>query len=272
MGRQWTIYEKRGRIAYVTMNRPEVGNALHAPQNQEMEEIWQDFMRDTEVWVAILTGAGDSAFCVGTDMAYLSAHPESRGKSAASTRAAQEGGLVRTKIWKPIIAAVKGECLASGFEIALCCDIIVAGDNARFGLPEIRTIGSLPIDGGPIRLPRQVPVKVAMELLLTGESLSAERMHQLGLVNRVVPVSKVMAEAEWFAGKIIEACPTTVQLAKEFVAKSADLPVEYPYQYARTSWDLYYDLGGRMRASEDYRSGEGLKAQAEKRPPRWTGR
>ncbi len=271
MGYQWTLYEKRDRIAFVTLNRPEALNAVHEPMNGELEKIWQDFTRDPDLWVAILSGAGD-AFCAGTDMEYLATHPESRGKSAASARGPQVGGLVRTKIWKPIIAAVKGACLGSGLEIALCCDLIVAADNAEFGLPEIRTTGSLPLDGGPIRLPRQLPLKIVMELLLTGGALSAERVHQLGLVNRVVPVSQVMREAERMAAKILEACPETVRLAKEFVAKSSDMPAEYPYQYARTAWDLYYDLGGRMRASQDYRSGEGMKALVEQRKPRWTGR
>lgn len=272
MAYQWTLYEKKGRIAHVTMNRPEVLNALHPPQNKEMEEIWDDFASDPEVWVAILSGAGDRAFCVGSDIEYLAAHPESRGASAASPREHREGGLVQKRIWKPIIAAVRGYCFAGGFEIALACDIIIAGDNAEFALPEVRTIGSFPVDGGPIRLPRQIPLKIAMELLLTGEPISAERAYQLGLVNRVAPAAEVITQAEEMAEKIVGSCPNSVRLVKEFVVKGLDMPVEYPYQYARTAWDLYYDLGSKMRASEDYRSGEGLRARAQKRSPKWTGR
>ena len=265
---QWTIYEKRGRIAYVTMNRPEALNATHRQLNEEMEAIWDDYSRDPEVWVAILAGAGDQAFCVGTDMEYLARQPESNRK--ATSRSPQEGGLVRRTIWKPIIAAVKGYCLAGGLEIALSCDLIIAGENAEFGLPEIKGRGNFPVDGGPIRLPRQLPLKVAMELLLTGEAISADRAYQLGLVNRVVPVAEVLREAESIAEKIIEGCPESVRLAKEFVMRGKDMPMEFPYQYARNAWDLYYDLGGRMRASQNYRSGEGARALAEKRKPRWT--
>ena len=267
MAYQWTLYEKKGRIAYITMNRPEVLNAVHPPQNKEMEGIWDDFNNDPEVWIAILSGAGDRAFCAGSDIKYMAAHPESRIPPRP-----QEGGMVHKWIAKPIIAAVKGYCVGGGLEIALGCDIIIAGENAQFGLPEIKNTGSYPGDGGPLRLPRQIPLKIAMELLYTGDFIPAKRAYELGLVNRVVPVANVMEEAENMAERILNNCPPTVKLVKELVMKSLDRPLEHPYEHPKIAWDLYAEMSPRLRGSEDYKSGEGPRAFTEKRRPRWTGR
>jgi crotonobetainyl-CoA hydratase len=232
-----------------------------------MEQIWDDFANDPEVWVAILTGAGERAFCAGSDIKYMAAHPESRIPPRP-----QEGGLVRKHIWKPIIAAVKGYCVGGGLEIALNCDIIIAGENAQFGLPEIKNTGGIPGDGGPLRLPRQIPFRVAMELLLMGDFISAQRAYELGLVNRVVPVAEVMNEAEKIAERITSVCPPTVRLSKELVWRSLDMPLEFAYEKPMIAWDLYQEFGRRLRATEDYKSGEGPRSFAEKRRPRWTGR
>src|ERR687888_526273 len=144
MAYEFATYEKQGRIAIVTLNRPERLNALHPPAHFELHEIWNDFEHDPEVWVGILTGAGDKAFSAGNDLKYTAEHGRSRGRSAETGF----GGITnRTTCWKPIVAAVNGYALGGGFEMALACDIIIAADHARVGLPEPR-VGLMAGGGG----------------------------------------------------------------------------------------------------------------------------
>ena len=158
MAYEFATYEKKGRIAVVTINRPERMNALHPPANFELDEIWNDFERDPEVWVGILTGAGDKAFSAGNDLRFTAEH----GRDMVRMAESGFGGLTsRTRCWKPIIAAVNGYALGGGFEMALACDIIIAADHARLGLPEPR-VGLMAGAGGVHRLPRMIPQKIAM--------------------------------------------------------------------------------------------------------------
>lgn len=273
---KYVLYEKRGRTAFVTMNRPEVMNALHYPAHGELYDIWTDFLGDGEVWTAVLTGAGDKAFCAGADIKYMATLTEKErvptSVREASDSRIQFGGMVHREIWKPVIAAVNGYCLGGGLEIAMSCDIIVAAANARFAVPEIKNIGGYPGSGGIHRLPRHVPLKVAMRMLLTGEPITADEAYQWGLVSKVVPPSQLMAEAISLADQINERPPVAARVIKEMATRSLDLPLEYPDTRGRRAWDLDELVGIKLRESEDWKSREGPRAFVEKRRPVWKGR
>jgi crotonobetainyl-CoA hydratase len=194
------------------------------------------------------------------------------GQREASDSPLQEGGLVHREIWKPIIAAVNGYCLGGGLEIAMACDIIIAAESARFGVPEIRNVGAYPGSGGIHRLPRHIPIKVAMRMLLTGEHITAEEALRVGLINQVVPDAQLMQEATALADKINENSPIAARVTKEIVARSLDLPLEYPHTEGRKAWDLDDIVGAKLRESEDFKSREGPRAFVEKRKPVWKGR
>lgn len=275
--RKYISYEKRDRKAFITINRPEVMNAVNYEANSELFDVWTDFDRDPDVWVAILTGAGDKAFCAGSDIKAMASLSEKQRAMTISEREAsdspiQEGGLVHREIWKPIIAAVNGYCLGGGLEIAMACDIIIASDNARFGVPEIRNVGAYPGSGGIHRLPRHIPLKVAMYLLLTGNHITAEEALRYGLVNKVVPQAQLMQQANAIADKINENSPIAARVTKEMATKSLDLPLEYADSQGLRAWDLDDIVGARLRQSEDWKSREGPRAFVEKRKPVWTGR
>ncbi len=273
---KYILYDKRGRTAFVTINRPEVMNALNYEAHGELYDIWTDFIEDPEVWTAIVTGAGDRAFCAGADIKHMANLPEEQRKSnlarEASDSRIQFGGMVHREIWKPVIAAVNGYCLGGGLEIAMACDVIIAASHARFGVPEIKNIGGYPGSGGVHRLPRQVPLKIAMQMLLTGEHISAEEACHWGLVNKVVPASQLMAEAIGLADRINERPPIAVRVIKEIVSKSLDVPLEYPDTKGIRAWDLDELVGSKLRQSEDWKSKEGPRSFVEKRKPVWNGR
>jgi enoyl-CoA hydratase/carnithine racemase len=253
---QFVRYEKRNRIAYVTIDRPEVMNALHPPANEELARVWDDFAADPECWVAILTGAGERAFSAGNDLKYTALHGVPHMPPGGF------GGLVsRFDLWKPLIAAVNGVALGGGLEIALACDIIVAAEHARLGLPEPR-VGLMAAAGGVHRLPRHIPLKIAMGLMLTAGQLTAAEAARLGLVNEVAPAAGLMAAAERWANAILECSPLAVQATKQASLQGLGKPLAE----AMTT----YPLMQRLFASEDAR--EGPRAFAEKRKPVWRGR
>lgn len=271
---QYVLYEKREHTAIVTINRPEVLNALHYPANEEMFDLWTDIMDDPEVWTVILTGSGDRAFCAGADIKYsttLTTRPESGAREASDSRI-QFAGFVHRQITRPIIAAVNGYCLGGGLETAMACDIVIASETARFGTPEIKNTGGYPSSGGVHRLPRHVPRKIAVQMLLTGDHITAEEALRYGLVNKVVPPEQVMPEALALADRINERPPVAVRVIKELVDRSLDLPLEYPVDTRLRAWDLDDPVGGKIRASEDWQSREGPRAFVEKRKPVWKGR
>src|SRR5438552_3167593 len=212
-------YEKRDRIAYVTINRPEVMNALHPPAHEELARVWDDVVTDPEIWVAILTGAGDRAFSAGNDLKWTTLHGVPRMPKGGF------GGLVaRDDLWKPLIAAVNGFALGGGLELALACDVIIAAEHARLGLPEPR-VGLMAAAGGVHRLPRHVPLKVAMGMILTGRPVSAAEAARIGLVNEVVPAGDLLATAERWAREMSECSPLAVQAPKEAAPQGRGPPV-----------------------------------------------
>jgi enoyl-CoA hydratase/carnithine racemase len=256
------IYEKRDHVAYVTLNRPERMNALEHHSHRELIEIFDDFAADADAWVAIITGAGERAFCAGNDLkatAQASANGTKRVDPSTRFAAITRGYSCP----KPLIAAVNGVALGGGFEIALACDIVIAADTARFGLPEPR-VGLIAGAGGIHRLTRQIPLKQAMGMLLTGRLVSAAEGYRLGFVNDVVPASDLMTAATRWAQEILECSPLLVALTNEAARDGHGLDVDAAI--AR-DWEQRIP---RMLASHDYI--EGPRAFAEKRKPAWTGR
>jgi len=216
--------------------------------------VWDDFAADPECWVAILTGAGERAFSAGNDLKYTATHGMPRMPRGGF------GGIVhRDDVWKPLIAAVNGVALGGGLEIALACDVVVAAEHARLGLPEPR-VGLMAAAGGVHRLPRHVPMKIAFGMMLTGRHLTAAEAARWGLVNEVVPGADLPAAAERWAREILECSPLAVQATKQASLMGLGKPL--PEAMAAV-----YPLMQRLFQSED--AVEGPRAFAEKRRPRW---
>ncbi len=262
---EYCTYEKKGHVAYVTITRPEVFNALHAPANLELNGVWDDFAADDDLWVAVFTGQGDRAFSAGNDLKYtamLSRLPEAdRPKTAWA--ASGFGGLTsRFDLFKPIIARVNGYALGGGLELALACDIIVAAEHAEVGLPEPRR-GLIAGALGVHRLPRQVPLKAAMGFMLTGRHIPARRAYELGLVSEVAPLAELDAVVDGYVQDILRCAPLSVRATKEAAMQGLETSLQEASK-GRYEWEM------RRRQSED--SVEGPRAFAEKRTPNWTGR
>lgn len=259
MAYEFIIYEKKERIAYVTLNRPDQLNALHPPASAEMLEAFSDFRDDPKVLVAIVTGAGERAFSAGSDLKYIAQHG---GTPDPSTPGLALGGITSDfTCWKPIIAAVNGYAVGGGLELALACDIIIAADHAKFGLPEPR-VGLVPGAGGIQRLSRQIPLKLAMGMLLTGKSVTAQEAQGMGLVNEVVPLAELMSTAEGWAGEIMKGAPLSARAIKQMAMSGLAWPLDVAISRDYSEHD-------KAKASDDWT--EGPRAFAEKRKPKWTG-
>jgi crotonobetainyl-CoA hydratase len=252
---QYCTVADEGRLRIVTLNRPEVMNALHSEAHHELEMVWDDFAACDDLWVGIVTGAGERAFSAGNDLKVQAA-----GKRGPRARTGFAGLTHRFDLDKPLIAAVNGIAMGGGFEIALACDIIVAAENAVFALPEPR-VGLIAGAGGVHRLPRMIPQKQALGMILTGRRVPAAEGKTLGFVNEVVPVGEALAGAKRWAALILECSPMAVRASKQAAYRgldAADLSVAletvYPAQQANM-------------ASQDYI--EGPRAFAEKRKPDW---
>jgi enoyl-CoA hydratase/carnithine racemase len=255
------LYEKRGHIAYVTINRPDRRNAIDPATSHDLKQAFEDFKADDDAWVAILTGAGDQAFSAGADLLAMS--QALAGGNEGVPMNVPFGGITRGyECWKPIIAAINGYCLAGGLEIALSCDIRVAAEQAQFGLPEPKR-AIIPAAGGTQRLPRSVPLAFAMELLLTGDRFDAQTALRFGLVSRVVPQAELMATTEAIAGRILECGPLAVRAIKQAVLRGREMSLEDGLR-------LEGQLAGPIFGTEDAR--EGPRAFAEKRKPAYKGR
>jgi enoyl-CoA hydratase/carnithine racemase len=248
-----------GRVLVVTLNRPDVLNALHKPAHFELHDVFNAFAADPDQWVAIITGAGERAFCAGNDLKWQAAGGE-RGWNSSGF-----GGLtLRFHCDKPIIAAVNGVAMGGGFEIALACDLIIASENATFALPEPR-VGLAALAGGLQRLPRQIGLKRAMGMILTGRHVSAREGFELGFVNEVVPAGEALRAAERWADQICQNSPMSIRASKQAVMDGLNVPLPEAMIAQRE-----YPAVREMLSSADYV--EGPKAFAEKRPPRWQGK
>jgi len=255
MGEFCTV-EKEGKLTIVTIQRPEVMNACHPPANRELAEAFDDFAADKDQWVAIVTGAGERAFCAGNDLKYQASGGEMFAVSAGF------GGLTaRFNNPKPIIAAVNGIAMGGGFEIALACDLIIAAENAVFALPEPR-VGLAALAGGVHRLPREIGMKRAMGMLLTGRRVSPEEGKELGFVNEVVPTGQALEAAKAWAAQILECAPISVRASKQ----AAYGGMGYTLEEAMAA---KYDQVHALRYSSDFI--EGPLAFSEKRAPNWKG-
>ncbi|NNN22331.1 MAG: crotonase/enoyl-CoA hydratase family protein [Acidimicrobiales bacterium] len=244
-----------GNVEIITINRPEARNAIDGPTSTAIGEALDAIENDDEVWVVVLTGAGDKAFCAGMDL-----------KAFASGQVGEivgaKGGFasIATRDFpKPIIAAINGAAFAGGCEIMLSCDLVVASEHATFGIPEVKR-GLIAGGGGLIRLPRRLPLSVALELALTGDPIDASRAFNLGLVNKVVPHEQLMEAALELAQKIAENAPLAVRASKKVMYASLG-------KDEKEGWAISNEAFGKIFASPD--AMEGAIAFAEKRKPNW---
>lgn len=250
--------QREGPLTIVTLNRPEAHNALNAEAHLELEAAFDDFAADDAQWVAIITGAGNKAFCAGHDLKQQAA-----GGGIDLPRTGFAGLTARYDLAKPVIAAVNGVAMGGGFETALACDIVVASAHAKFALPEVR-VGLAAVGGGIQRLPQAIGLHRAMAMLLTGRRVTAVEGASLGFVNEVVE-GDVLAAARRWADELLACSPMSIRATKEAVLRSLSLSVE-----AATHAQDDYPAMRAMAASQDYV--EGPIAFAEKRVPAWKGR
>ncbi len=259
------LYEKRNRVAYITINRPEARNAIDFETSRELSQAWQDFRDDDNLWIAVITGAGEKAFCSGADLKTMI---PSLGQGQSSPRQENNddggfGGITRGfECWKPIIAAVNGHCIAGGFEIMLACDLRIASENAVFGLAEVRW-GIIPGAGGTQRLPRAIPLAKAMEIILTGEPISAQEAHRIGLINKVVPQAELAGAVDQLVNTLLERGPLALRAAKQAMIQGLDLPLSEGMQLEQRLFQGLFKTQDAM---------EGPRAFAEKRKPNFQGK
>ncbi|MFE7561237.1 enoyl-CoA-hydratase DpgD [Kitasatospora sp. NPDC057500] len=258
-------YEKRDRVAYVTLDRPEVLNAMDRRTHEELAAVWDDVEADDEVLVVVLTGAGERSFSVGQDLRER-ARIDADGAGATTFGSRGQPGWPRLTerfgLAKPLVARVNGYALGGGFELALACDIVVASEDAVFALPEAR-LGLVPGAGGVFRLARQLPLKTAMGHLLTGRRLDAHTALRFGLVNQVVPADRLDDAVREWTDDLLRAAPLAVRAIKEAALRSLDLPLPEAFT-ADYVWERRRRLGADVV--------EGPRAFAEKRAPQWRDR
>jgi len=253
------IYEVKDRIAYITLNRPEVMNAMDPELYALLSDAWEKARDDKDVWVIIVTGAGEKAFTAGADL--KTTIPQTREK--AEFFLTQKDMLLNRglEVWKPVIAAVNGYCLGGGMTLLFATDIRVAAEHAVFELSEVKR-GILPGNGGTQRALKQMPFPIAMEMLLLGRRLTAAEALNFGLINRVVPKEDLMATAEDYARRLCENGPLALRAIKELAIRSQDLSIDQGLRLEQSFQEF-------LRTTEDAK--EGPKAFAEKRKPEYKG-
>lgn len=258
------LTERRGHILVVTLNRPEAHNAVNAAVHSGIGEALEAAAADDDIRVVVITGAGERSFCAGADLVAI-ARGEALEPEDDRQRAWGFAGIAAHPIAKPIIAAVNGSAFGGGLEIILACDLVVAADHARFGLPEVK-VGLFAAAAGAFRIVDQLPAKIAMEHLLTGDPFDAETAHRLGFANRVVPAADVLATAMALAEKISSNAPLSVQASKRVALGILDgrIAADEP-RWQHNATEL-----ARLLQSEDAK--EGPSAFAEKRAPNWLAR
>ena len=261
---QTILYQTRDQIAFITFNRPDSLNAMNRQMTRELVEVCQQVEEDSGIRVAIFTGAGEKAFSAGMDLkerAETSFSPIERRQQKLTNKIYTQARAVAA-ITKPTIAAIRGYCVGGGLEFALACDLRVAAEDAKLGLTEVRR-GIIPGAGGTQRLTRAVGVTKAMEMCLTGDTVSGLEAKSLGLVNNAVPSADVLKTAEDLAGRILKGAPMSVAFIKEAIKQGVELPLEEGLR-------LEADLSALIGITEDAK--EGPRAFAEKRPPVWKGK
>jgi enoyl-CoA hydratase len=261
---QTILFETRDQMGFVTFNRPDALNAMNRQMTRELIDVCQQVEEDSQIRIAIFTGAGEKAFSAGMDLkerAETSFSPiERRHQKLTNTIYTQARAVAA--ITKPTIAAIRGYCVGGGLEFALACDLRVAAEDAKLGLTEVRR-GIIPGAGGTQRLTRTVGVTKAMEMCLTGDTVSGVEAKSLGLVNNAVPSADVLRAAEDLAGRILKGAPMSVAFIKEAIKKGVELPLEEGLR-------LEADLSALIGSTEDAK--EGPRAFAEKRAPVWQGK
>jgi E-phenylitaconyl-CoA hydratase len=251
-------YERDGHVATITYARPEKLNAIDGAMRDGLNEAFDRFRADDEAWVGIVTGEG-RAFCVGAD-AGGEGNPAGDFPGSFWERPTVNSFESGWEIFKPVIAAVNGHCLGYGLTLVTWCDLVIASERATFGFPEVRL--GIPTIVGAIRLPQRIGWQPAMELLLTGERVDAERAREMGLVSRVVPHDDLMAEARALADRLLAGAPLAQRAIKEMARRAPDLPATEAIRFGETM---------RRVAGATQDAAEGMAAAREKREPRWRG-
>ncbi|HEY1831190.1 MAG TPA: crotonase/enoyl-CoA hydratase family protein [Acidimicrobiales bacterium] len=252
------LRERRGNVEILTINRPDARNAINGAVSRAMSSIMDELAQDADCWVVVVTGSGEKAFSAGMDLKAFSSGEGGDIIGASGGFA----GLTQREFPKPIIAAVNGSALAGGFEIMLSCDLVVAADHATFGIPEAKR-GLVAGAGGLIRMPKRLPMAIALELAMTGDSIDAERAYALGLVNKVVPSAQLLDEAIALAERIAANAPLAVRYSKNVMKRAAEVSES-------EGWKINAEAVGVVFSSAD--AMEGPIAFAEKRPPNWQGK
>jgi len=262
-GEAQILLSRMGHVAVVTINRPRRMNALDQDASELMSAVWDEIRDDDDIWTVVLTGSGERAFCVGFDLKWGAEHPEIPFEEVLGPQGF--GGLtLRRDLYKPIVAAVRGYCLGGGFEIALCCDLIIAGEGAGFGLPEPK-VGNTAAWGGVQRLARMLPRSAANRVLLAGQILSAQEAAALGIVHEVVSDENVLQSALALAQTLCRSAPLALQATKALYQEAFEKPLT----------QAIADTPGhpamvKLQGSADHR--EGNRAFTERREPQWTGK
>ena len=261
MAYEYIDVRKADRVTTIRLNRPEVMNAINPAMHEELQAAFDDFAGDDEQFIGVVTGAGERAFCAGSDLKAIAAG----GRHAGYPQDGYAGLIERFDLNKPQIAVVNGICLGGGFEVALACDIIIASDQASFGLPEPR-VGAVALGGGVHRLARQIGLKRAMGYVFTCGRISAQEGLSLGLVNEVVPAEELTAATERWCAEILKGAPMAIRASKEAMMRGLDEPSLADAMRNQEDYPAFH----AWRRAEDTK--EGPKAFAEKRPPVWRGR
>lgn len=250
------IFEVRDHVGVVTLNRPEARNAVDPETTAELTTAFDTIEADAQIWVGVLAGV-PPVFCAGADLKVIQS-----GRTDGISNACGFGGFTRRARTKVMIAAVDGPALAGGMELVLACDLIIASQRAQFGLPEAKR--SLVANaGGLLRLPRKIPIAIAMEMCITGDPISASRAYELGLVNEICDPGMALAQALALAGRVVANPPIAVRATRKVIDQLSSEP-------ALSEWQISQDAYDEVFESDDRR--EGLEAFFEKRPPQWTGR
>jgi enoyl-CoA hydratase/carnithine racemase len=247
-------YKKEGKIAVLTLNRPEAYNAMDPETYKELSEVLADFKDDDSLWVGIITGVGLKAFCAGADVRKLLPGLK---KGSAQPWIEPPTIMRGLNLWKPLIAAINGAALGGGLEICLACDIRIAAENATFALPEV-TLGLIPAWGGTQRLPRVIPQAIAAEMLFTGRPINAQEAYRIGLVNKVVPQAELMPTAMQMAELLCKPSPLAVRAAKQAMIQGTSMSLTEGLELEKTLTDF-------VTGTEDFT--EGCNAFLEKRKP-----